>query len=93
MKPATTLTGKATDDIIDKGRKIAGFLLETGEIDIEFELGRYRVAGTDREVSIFEVAAADVTRKSRELILMPDRCLCRALAQMAQSGGFLPFAR
>ena len=36
--------------------------LETGEIDIEFERGRYRVAGTDREVGIFEVAAAAVTR-------------------------------
>jgi hypothetical protein len=28
MKLATTIIGKATDDIIDKGRKIAGFLLE-----------------------------------------------------------------
>ncbi len=62
MKLATTIIGKATDDIIDKGRKIAGSLLETGEIDIEFERGRYRVAGTDREVGIFEVAAAAVTR-------------------------------
>src|SRR5271166_1302192 len=63
MKLATTIIGKATDDIIDKGRKIASFLLETGEIDIEFERGRYRVAGTDREVGIFEVAAAAVARK------------------------------
>jgi aerobic carbon-monoxide dehydrogenase large subunit len=63
MKLATTIIGKATDDIIDKGRKIASFLLETGEIDIEFERGRYRVAGTDREVGIFEVAAAAVTRE------------------------------
>ena len=39
MKLATTIIGKATDDIIDKGRKIAGFLLETGEIDIEFDSG------------------------------------------------------
>jgi aerobic carbon-monoxide dehydrogenase large subunit len=62
MKLATTIIGKATDDIIDRGRKIAGFLLETGEIDIEFEHGRYRVAGTDREVGIFEVATAAVTR-------------------------------
>ena len=37
MKLATTIIGKATDDIIEKGRKIASFLLETGEIDIEFE--------------------------------------------------------
>jgi carbon-monoxide dehydrogenase large subunit len=63
LKLATAIIGKATDDIIDKGRKIASFLLETGEIDIEFERGRYRVAGTDREVGIFEVARAAVTRK------------------------------
>src|SRR5262249_18116634 len=63
MKLATTIIGKATDDIIDKGRKIASFLLETGEIDIEFERGRYRVAGTDREVGLFDVAVAAVARK------------------------------
>src|SRR6202030_1904003 len=34
-----------------------------GEIDIEFERDRYRVAGTDRDVGIFEVAAAAVARK------------------------------
>jgi carbon-monoxide dehydrogenase large subunit len=62
MKLATTIIGKATDDIIDKGRQIASFLLEAGEIDIEFEGGRFRVAGTDREVGIFEVAAAAVSR-------------------------------
>jgi carbon-monoxide dehydrogenase large subunit len=58
MKLAATIVGKATDDIIDKGRKIAGFALETGEADIEFAGGRYRVAGTDREIGLFEVAAA-----------------------------------
>ena len=56
MKLATTIIGKATDDIIDKGRKIAGFLFETSEADIEFAAGRFRVAGTDREIGIFEVA-------------------------------------
>ncbi len=62
MKLATTIIGQATDDIIDKGRKIASFLLETGEIDIEFERGRFRVAGTDREIGLFEVAAAATAR-------------------------------
>jgi aerobic carbon-monoxide dehydrogenase large subunit len=63
MKLAATIIGKATDDIIDRGRKIASFLLETGEVDIEFERGRYRIVGTDREIGIFEVAAAAVARK------------------------------
>ena len=62
MKFAATIIGKATDDIIDKGRKIAGFLLETGEADIEFDRGRYRVVGTDRELGLFEVAAAAAVR-------------------------------
>jgi len=63
MKLAATIIGEATDDIIDKGRRIASLLFETGEIDIEFDRGRYRVAGTDREVGLFEVAAAAAMRK------------------------------
>jgi len=63
MKLAATVVGKATDAIIDKGRKVAGFLLETGEADIEFAAGRFRVAGTDREIGLFAVAAAAVERK------------------------------
>jgi carbon-monoxide dehydrogenase large subunit len=62
MKLATTVVGKATDAIIDKGRKIAGHLLEAGEADIEFAHGRYRVAGTDRVVDLFDAAAAAVER-------------------------------
>ena len=62
MKLAATVVGKATDAIIEKGRRIAGHLLEAGEADLEFVHGRYRVAGTDREVDLFDVAAAAVER-------------------------------
>ena len=62
MKLATTVVGKATDAIIETGRRIAGHLLETGEADIEFAHGRYRVAGTDRTIDLFDVAAAAATR-------------------------------
>jgi len=62
MKLAATIVGQATDDIIARGRKIAGFLFEAGEADIEFAEGRYRIAGTDREISLFEVARAAATR-------------------------------
>ena len=62
MKLAATIIGQATDDIIDRGRKIAGFLLETGEADIAFEDGHFRIAGTDRELGIFEIATAAATR-------------------------------
>jgi len=62
MKLAATIVGQATDDIIAKGRKIAGHLLEAGEADIEFAEGRYRIAGTDRELGLFEVAKAAAAR-------------------------------
>jgi carbon-monoxide dehydrogenase large subunit len=61
MKLAATIVGQATDDIIAKGRKIAGHLLEAGEADIEFSEGRFRIAGTDREIGLFEVAQAAAT--------------------------------
>jgi aerobic carbon-monoxide dehydrogenase large subunit len=62
MKLATSIIGEATDDIVAKARRIASFLLETGEIDIEFAQGRFRVTGTDREIGLFEVAAAAANR-------------------------------
>src|SRR5215472_7027732 len=62
MKLAATIVGQATDDIIARGRRIAGHLLEAGEADIEFAAGRYRIAGTDRELGLFEVARAATTR-------------------------------
>jgi carbon-monoxide dehydrogenase large subunit len=63
MKLATTIIGQATDDIIDKGRKIASVLLEAGEADIEFDHGRFRVVGTDRAIGLFDVAQAAATRR------------------------------
>jgi aerobic carbon-monoxide dehydrogenase large subunit len=62
MKLATTIIGQATDEIIARGRKIASFLLETGEPDIEFAQGRFCVVGTDREIDLFEIAGAVATR-------------------------------
>jgi aerobic carbon-monoxide dehydrogenase large subunit len=62
MRVAATIIGNATDEIIDKGRRIASVLFEAGEADIEFAHGRYRIAGTDREIPIFEVAAAALSR-------------------------------
>jgi aerobic carbon-monoxide dehydrogenase large subunit len=62
MKVAATVIGKATDEIIDKGRKIASLVLEAGEADLEFTAGRYRVAGTDRDIGLFDIAAAAAAR-------------------------------
>src|SRR5258707_2607488 len=62
MNLATTIIGQATDDIIDKGRRIAGHLFEANVADIEFAEGRFRVTGTDRDIGIFDVARAAATR-------------------------------
>jgi carbon-monoxide dehydrogenase large subunit len=49
---------KAAEKVPEKGRHIAAHLLEAAAGDIEFEAGRFKVAGTDRAVSFDEVARA-----------------------------------
>jgi carbon-monoxide dehydrogenase large subunit len=58
MRLGSWVIAKAADAIVEKGRRIAGALLEAAEEDIEFALGRFVVKGTDRSVGLFEVAAA-----------------------------------
>jgi len=48
----------AADKVIAKGRKIAAKMLEAAEADIAFSDGRFAVAGTDRGVTLREVARA-----------------------------------
>jgi carbon-monoxide dehydrogenase large subunit len=42
---------------IDAGRKLAAGALEAAEADIEFRGGRFTIAGTDRSIGLFELAA------------------------------------
>ena len=42
--------------IVDKGRRTAADMLEAAAGDVEYGDGAYRVAGTDREVGLFDVA-------------------------------------
>ena len=58
MRLAGTLMKQASDDIIDKGRRIAEHVLEAPFSDIAFSDGVFTVAGTDRTIGIFEVARA-----------------------------------
>jgi len=48
----------AADKIVAKGKRIAAHLMEAAEPDVEFEAGKFKVAGTDRSVTIKEVARA-----------------------------------
>jgi carbon-monoxide dehydrogenase large subunit len=50
--------GEAADKIVAKGKRIASHLLEAAEVDIEFKAGAFAVAGTDRRVTLAEVAKA-----------------------------------
>ena len=43
--------------VIDAGRKLAAGALEAAEPDIEFRAGRFGIAGTDRGIGLFELAA------------------------------------
>jgi carbon-monoxide dehydrogenase large subunit len=47
----------AAGEAVGNGKETAASLLETAAADIEYRDGKYWVAGTDRAVSLFEVAA------------------------------------
>lgn len=46
----------SSDDMIRKGTLIASEILETAAVDVEYADGTFRVAGTDRTVTLFDVA-------------------------------------
>ena len=56
MRLAGHLFGLSGDQIIEKGKKIAGHVLEASPADIEYSGGRFRIAGTDRSLGLFEAA-------------------------------------
>ena len=60
MRLGAVVMAKASDQIVEQGRRIAASLLEAAEPDIEFAHRKFTVKGTDRSVDLFEVAAASV---------------------------------
>jgi len=56
---------KAIDAILAKGKPIAATMLEAGEADIAYRNGSFEVVGTDRRVSLFEVATRASEMKKR----------------------------
>jgi len=48
----------AADRVIEKGKKVAGHLLEAAIADIEFADGKFTVAGTDKAIDLISVAKA-----------------------------------
>jgi carbon-monoxide dehydrogenase large subunit len=47
----------AAREMVEKGREVAAEMMEAAATDIEFGEGAFRIAGTDRRVTLFEVAA------------------------------------
>jgi len=58
LRLAAVVMAKAADQIVEKGKRIAAWLLEAVAADIEFADRRFNVKGTDRSVDLFDVAAA-----------------------------------
>lgn len=60
---------RASEKIIDRARKIAAHLLEAADEDITFEDGMFTVQGTDREITLIDVARASyqAAKMPREL--------------------------
>ncbi|MDE2229245.1 MAG: xanthine dehydrogenase family protein molybdopterin-binding subunit [Alphaproteobacteria bacterium] len=48
----------AAQRVIDKGKKVAGHVLEAATADIEFADGRFTVTGTDKSIDLISVAKA-----------------------------------
>jgi carbon-monoxide dehydrogenase large subunit len=57
MRLGGTVVYGASEKIIEEGKQRASEMLEAAVSDIEFGDGTFRVKGTDRSVSIFEIAA------------------------------------
>ncbi len=47
---------EASDQVIERGKQLAGFVLEAAAADIEFGRGRFSIVGTDRGIGIMELA-------------------------------------
>ncbi|HKW54394.1 MAG TPA: xanthine dehydrogenase family protein molybdopterin-binding subunit [Stellaceae bacterium] len=53
---------RAVELVIEKGRRIASRLLEAAEADIEYAEGVFRIAGTDRYLSLLDLAEKAAAR-------------------------------
>jgi aerobic carbon-monoxide dehydrogenase large subunit len=67
MYASGTAIVEASQKVIERGREIAGAVLEAAAADIEFRDGRFVIAGTDRSIGIMELAA-----KLRAGVTLPD---------------------
>jgi aerobic carbon-monoxide dehydrogenase large subunit len=62
---STTAIVEAVAKVVEQGKEIASHVLEAAVADIEFEKGRFTIAGTDRSIGVLELA--DVLRAGVKL--------------------------
>jgi carbon-monoxide dehydrogenase large subunit len=65
-------TAGVAEKIIAKGKPLAANLLEASAADIDYQDGSYRIVGTDRRVSLFDVAKANKGALDDEFTRMPE---------------------
>jgi len=66
-----TILVRASETIIERGRKLAAHRLEAAESDIGFAEGRFTVLGTDRSISLYEAAAHALEPATPEALREP----------------------
>jgi len=71
MRLGAVVMAGASDQIVARGARVAAWLLEAAEADIEFRRRRFAVKGTDRAVDLFEVAAAALHADTPEALRGP----------------------
>jgi carbon-monoxide dehydrogenase large subunit len=62
---AGSATVKVIETMLAKAKTIAAHVLEASEVDIAYDRGRFEVVGTDRRISLFDLAARAAEMKAR----------------------------
>ncbi len=71
MRLGAVVMAKASDQVVHKGKRIAAWLLEAAEADIDFAGRQFTVKGTNRAVELFAVAAAALRPDAPEALRGP----------------------
>jgi len=84
---AGVAAGGAADEVIEKGRQEAARRLEAAAADIEYRDGEFRIAGTDRKLSLFELGSLEATHtRAPQHYTYPNGCHICEVEIDAQTG-------
>ncbi len=72
MVAAGTAVVRASEAVIDAGLPLAAEALEAAEIDIEFAGGAFRIKGTDRKITLYDLAESHSEALSQSASPMAD---------------------